>query len=247
MQSSDRGTPRRWGRNTSIIGLGRVGILSLFAAFLIGGCTASQQNVRETGSVQEGNSWRVAVLPLEESDNGQNEVATAFRRELFAGLQDSSYRLIELDHVDEALAKMGISDPEALREMLSKSPQMFKEALGADVVVRTRITAWNLTYLAIQSEIKLEVECALVDLSSGKELMSVTRALSKVSGISKIPTGLIEAGASPVMGLTPAVQREVINRLASDMAVILSGGKLEEKQEPKLEEKQGLKQEKTIG
>lgn len=202
-------------------------LLTGLAVLLLAGCASELKTKQAQGFSPGEKLLRVAVLPLEKSDNGQDEVAQTFREELYANLQEGPYELVEISKTDAALKELGAQTPKQAKELLAKNPEGLRNALGADAVIQGRIVAWSLTYLAIHSDVKLEVEESLVDLSTNRELMRVSKGVVRSSGLTKIPTGLIAAGTAPIMGLTKGVQQRVIDDLARDIALVMSGQKLE--------------------
>ena len=201
-----------------------IGALVLCA---VSGCASALKTKQAQGFTPGAKVLRVAVLPLEKSDNGQDEVEQMFREELYANLQEGPYRLVEIIQTDEALKKLGAQNAQQAAALLAKNPKGLQEALGADAVLQGKIMQWSLTYLAIHSEVKLEVEESLVNLSDNQELMRVSKGIARASGITKIPTGLIAAGTAPIFGLTKGVQQRVIDDLARDIALAMSGQKPE--------------------
>ena len=83
----------------------------LLAALLFTGCASTQQS-KVSGSLDSySREHVVAILPVETTNQGQNETADLFRRAIYANLTQAKYKVMERYAVDALLKKEGLTDP----------------------------------------------------------------------------------------------------------------------------------------
>ncbi len=194
------------------------------ATLILAGCSSKPlETTLDKGFTPGSQALKVAVLPVDTTDNGQAEVAQMFREELYANLQESSYELQALSETDALLAKNKWADGKAATAQLEKDPKALGKLLGVDALLGVRVAKWSLTYLAVHSDVELVVDAWLVDARTGRQWMFASKGVKRTSGITQVPTGFIAAGTSPVMGLTKESQDFVVHQLAREIAAVLGG------------------------
>jgi cell division septation protein DedD len=153
----------------------------------------------------------VAILPVETSDPGQNEMAKMFRQGLYANLKQSEFHLLERYVIDGLLKQNKLTNPSTL---LTINPMQFGEILGVDAIVFSRINKVERSYFVLHSSIELSVSVQMVDTRSGEILWRAEQTEQDFSGIGKIPTGITTALLAPIQFVTNKFN---LSRMTSNM------------------------------
>jgi cell division septation protein DedD len=168
-------------------------------AILVSGC-ASDLQTKVAGNLNSlSKNQTVAILPIETSDSGQNEMADMFRQGLYANLKQSKFNLLEKYIVDGLLKQNNLDDPAGF---LTINPMQFGEILGADAIVFSRINKVERSYFIVHSSIELSVSVQMVDTRTGEVLWRAEQTEHDFSGIGKIPTGIFTALLAPIQFVT---------------------------------------------
>ncbi|MBT5028279.1 MAG: DUF799 family lipoprotein [Nitrospinaceae bacterium] len=166
---------------------------------LFSGC-ASNLQTKVAGNLNSlSKNQTVAILPIEVSHSGQQEMADMFRQGLYANLKQSKFNLLEKYIVDGLLKQNDLTDPSGF---LVINPMQFGEILGADAIVFSRINKVERNYLIIHSSIELSVSIQMVDTRTGEILWRAEQTEHDFSGIGKIPTGISTALFAPIQFVT---------------------------------------------
>ncbi len=171
----------------------------LLLATLVSACTSNLQT-RVSGHLNELSMHQtVAILPVEESNTRQKEMAKMFRQGLYANLKQSKFNLLEKYIVDALLKQNNLNDPASF---LAINPMRFGEILGADAIVFSRINKVERSYFIVHSSIELSVSVQMVDTRTGEILWRAEQTEHDFSGIGKIPTGIFTALLAPIQFVT---------------------------------------------
>lgn len=192
--------------------------LFLCFALVLTGCAANLSVVKRLNFIPGQKPLKVAVLPFNSKTVEGDEVKDQVRHEVTANLQEGNYDIIEISDIDQYLNEKNvqITSPNQMR---MKNRQLnLKERFDADLVIQGRVIEWTKTYLAVHSDVELDVEIYVFDAASGKMIAKVRKGEIKNSGLSRIPTGYISAGTAPVLGLRKSVQQEVIHNLTREIS-----------------------------
>lgn len=189
----------------------------IIASFLVSGC-ASKLSVQQNVNFNPGEKiLKIAVLPFVTKSAGEAETATQVREEITANLQEGNYQIAEISEIDQKLQELNLTDPKELKKALTERRINWNEQLGVDAVVQGRIIEWSKTYLALHSDVELDVELVMFDAKKGTELAKIRKGVIKNSGITRLPTGYISAGTAPLLGLRKSVQQQVIHTLTREI------------------------------
>jgi hypothetical protein len=193
-------------------------VLGVFAGPLAAGQTSGQAFRPQRGQT-------VAVLPFRygvgkgfgglEMDTDPSEAVALVREQVVANFIRGPWRVLEVERVDAVLASKGWDDPRTLPKADSRA---LGEALGADILCFGEVTRWGRHYLLIHSQVEVGASIRLVDARTGRVLWSRSAKKVRTAGLTKIPTGIGSAAASPIMGLQKAFLYEITNDLAREMA-----------------------------
>jgi cell division septation protein DedD len=168
-------------------------------ALLVSGC-ASDLQTRVAGNLNSlSKDQTVAILPIETSDLGQQEMAEMFRQGLYANLKQSKFNLLEKYIVDGLLKQNNLTNPAGF---LVINPMQFGEILGADAIIFSRINKVERNYLIVHSSIELSISIQMVDTRTGEILWRAEQTEHDFSGIGKIPTGITTALLAPIQFVT---------------------------------------------
>jgi cell division protein FtsN len=168
-------------------------------ALLVSGC-ASDLQTRVAGNLNSlSKNQTVAILPIEMSDSGQQEMAEMFRQGLYANLKQSKFNLLEKYIVDGLLKQNNLTHPAGF---LVINPMQFGEILGADAIIFSRINKVERNYLIVHSSIELSISIQMVDTRTGEILWRAEQTEHDFSGIGKIPTGIATALLAPIQFVT---------------------------------------------
>jgi cell division septation protein DedD len=171
----------------------------LLLVTLVSGC-ASDLQTKVAGNLNSlSKDQTVAILPIETSESGQNEMANMFRQGLYANLKQSKFNLMEKYIVDGLLKQNKLDDPSGF---LAINPMQFGEILGADAIVFSRINKVERSYFVVHSSIELSVSIQMVDTRTGEVLWRAEQTEQDFSGIGKIPTGITTALLAPIQFVT---------------------------------------------
>ncbi|MBT5633562.1 MAG: DUF799 family lipoprotein [Nitrospina sp.] len=184
----------------SILNLGGYRYLGmLLLVILVSGC-ASDLQTKVAGNLNSlSKNQTVAILPIETSHSGQQEMANMFRQGLYANLKQSKFNLLEKYIVDGLLKQNKLDDPAGF---LAINPMQFGEILGADAIVFSRINKVERSYFVVHSSIELSVSIQMVDTRTGEVLWRAEQTEQDFSGIGKIPTGITTALLAPIQFVT---------------------------------------------
>jgi cell division protein FtsN len=174
--------------------------LSLLIFLVLSSGCASNLQTKVAGNLNSlSKNQTVAILPIEVSHSGQQEMAHMFRQGLYANLKQSKFNLLEKYIVDGLLKQNDLTDPSGF---LVINPMQFGEILGADAIVFSRINKVERNYLIIHSSIELSVSIQMVDTRTGEILWRAEQTEHDFSGIGKIPTGISTALFAPIQFVT---------------------------------------------
>jgi cell division septation protein DedD len=141
----------------------------------------------------------VAILPVETVGKGDGASGRLLRKNLYANLIQSPYRILEPYVVDSLLKKRGMTNPATYSAI---NPMEFGEVLGVDAVLISRLNHVERSYLLLHSSIELSVSLQMVDTRTGEILWRADQTESDYQGIGKIPTGILSALFSPIYFVT---------------------------------------------
>ena len=166
-----------------------------------------------------GQPRRVAVLPFSAKD-GKREGAETLRQTLYGALLTGPFRLVDNLSVDRAMTSLGLPLDGSHRESdLSR----IAAKLGADALLVGRVTQWDRTYMAVQTNISTGMHVELVDAASGHRLASIDERKSKSKGLAGIPTGIGAVVVEPIRGMSKSVLYRCAYDLADTVAAELCG------------------------
>jgi hypothetical protein len=177
-------------------------------------------SARESVHEQAGKAVRLAVLPFDVKKPAWQKAAASLRTYLAADLQESPFEILELQRVDVALTELGWKEGEPLPSDLPL--QTLAQTLGADSVLRGRVTAYGRTYAVVESWVKAELEVDLLDAQSGTVIWSEKQKDSRTSGILKGPTGYKSLATAPITGMKTSHLERVSNNLTHKLAEALT-------------------------
>lgn len=167
-------------------------------------------------ALRHGSAIRLAILPLAANTKTRLKGAETLRGYLAASMQETPFDVLEIQQVDAALEALGWHEGEPLPEPLKLDE--LAQALGADAVIKGKVTRWGRTYLVVQSWVKAEMEIELLDAASGATIWSKSRQNSRQAGILKGPTGIKSLVTSPVTGLKSSNLDRIAKHLTRDLA-----------------------------
>ena len=176
-----------------------VRFLLLMALTLVTGCTGQLQTKISGNLNQLSRQQVVAILPPEQTGDGQKEASSMFRQSLHANLQHARFQVMERHVVDSLLKQNQLVRP---AELKSISPLKLGEVLGADAVVITRINRVRRNYLILHSSIEVDISVQMVDTRTGEILWRAEQTESDFQGLGKIPTGMSSAILAPIQFVT---------------------------------------------
>jgi len=186
--------------------------------FSLIGCAANLTVVRKLNFTPGEKVLRVAVLPFTTNDSDAEEVISKVREDITANLQEGNFEILELVDVDKYLDQNNLNSPKEVQSAFLRGQINLGLDLDADLVVHGHIIEWTKTYLALHSDIELDVELKVYDAKTGKLVAKIRKGEIKNSGLSRIPTGYISVGTAPLLGLRKSVQRDVIHNLTRDIS-----------------------------
>lgn len=190
----------------------------LLMAFVAVGCAAKLSVVKNLNYIPGERTLNVVVLPFLTKTVQGEEVVAQVREEVTANLQEGNFNIAELVEVDQFLSEKGLDDSSDLVETIRTNNSGIAEAFDADIFVQGRILEWTKTYLAIHSDVELDMELFVFDAKTGKMIAKVRRGVIRNSGISRLPISYVTAGTAPLMGLMKSVQQDVIHTLAREIS-----------------------------
>jgi len=190
----------------------------LILIFSLIGCAANLSVVKKLNFTPGERVLRVAVLPFTTNDADAEEVIAKVREDITANLQEGNFEILELVDIDKYLDQNNLNSPKEVQSAFIRGQINLGLDLDADLVVQGHIIEWTKTYLALHSDIELDVELNVYDARTGKLVAKIRKGEIKSSGLSRIPTGYLSVGAAPLLGLRKSVQREVIHNLTRDIS-----------------------------
>jgi hypothetical protein len=160
---------------------------------------------------------QLAVLPFEPKRNSKkwHEAARALRAYVTADLQEGPFDVLEIQHVDAALKQLGWNEAESMPSGLSMTE--LARALGADVLLRGRVTSWGRSYFVIESWVKAGALLELVDGQSGEVIWSEKKKNRRHAGFLKGPTSYKSIAVAPITGLKASNLDRVANHLSHSL------------------------------
>lgn len=207
-------------------------VLILIFSFVIFGCASKLNVVKNLNFIPGEKTLTIAVLPFMTQTVKGEEVLTQVREEVTANLYEGNYRILEIAEIDHYLSQKGITKPDGLVQGIRNKKVNFSQDCGADILIQGRVIEWTKTYLALHSDIELDVELFVFDARKGKMIAKIRKGVIHNSGITRLPTGYISAGTAPLLGLKKSVQQDVIHTLTREISQPLL--ELNEKSETKI-------------
>jgi len=175
-----------------------IGLVLIFAALLTA-CAGGLETRVSGNLVRLTPGHTVAILPVEAVGKGDAASGRLLRKNLYANLKQSPYRIMEPYVVDSLLKRKGMTNPATYAAI---NPMDFGEVLGADAVLISRLNHVERSYLLLHSSIELSVSLQMVDTRTGEILWRADQTESDYQGIGKIPTGILSALFSPIYFVT---------------------------------------------
>lgn len=163
----------------------------------------------------------LAILPFKAKRASWLKGASSLRTYLAADLEDSSFDVIELRRVDDALNALGWTQGQDVPADLSLAA--LAKAVGADVILRATVTDYGRKYAVVESWVTAGLQVDLVDAPTGAVIWSEKKSHSHTSGLLKGPTGYSSLATAPIMGLKTGNLERVANNLAHALAADLTG------------------------
>ncbi len=193
-------------------------LLMLIFSFLLLGCAANLNVVKNLNFIPGEKILTVAVLPFITQTEKGEEVVDQVREEVAANLYEGNYKILEISDVDQYLSQKGIVKPDGLVQGIRSNKVNFSQDCGADILIQGRVLEWTKTYLALHSDVELDVELFVFDARKGKMIAKIRKGVIHNSGITRLPTGYISAGTAPLLGLKKSVQQDVIHTLTREIS-----------------------------
>lgn len=193
-------------------------LLFLLSFFLFFGCATDLTVVKKLNFNPGDQVLRVVVLPFIPKTSKGKEVIDQVREEIAANLQEGNYDVVELTEIDQFLFEKELTRPDQIQMAVRKRQLNFHEEFDADLILQGRVLEWTKTYLALHSDVELDVELFLYDAKSGKLIAKIRKGVIKNSGISRVPTGYVSVGTAPLLGLRKSVQQDVIHNLTRQIS-----------------------------
>lgn len=203
----------------------------LLAGFAVGcaGCGANL-HTKVSGNLDHlSRNTTVAILPVGTTEPGQQEAAHLLRRDLYASLKQSRFRVLERYVVDGLLKQHGMTKPEDFNQV---SPIKLGEVLGADAVLISTMTKVKRSYFVLHSSIELGVTATLTDTRTGELLWMADQTETDFDGIGKIPTGIVSALLAPIHLVTNKLNlRRMTQKMTAKLTALVKKPDLAEKEE----------------
>lgn len=193
-------------------------IFWLLSLFIFTGCAANLSVIKRINFTPGERTLKLAILPFSALDQKGEEVVRQVREEVAANLQEGNYEIIELSLVDQYMASNYLDRPSNIPYYLRQNKLDLHKTFGADLLLYGKVIEWTKTYLALHSDVELDIELYLYDARSGKMIAKIRKGLIKNSGISRIPTGYFSVGTAPLFGLKESVQQGVIHDLTREIS-----------------------------
>lgn len=185
---------------------------------IMAGCAADLRVAKNLNFIPGEKALTLAVIPFFSKTVEGEEVMDQVREEVTANLYEGNYKIIELSQIDTYLSRNGIYGNQNILEQVRSGRLDLNCDLDADLIIQGRVIEWTKTYLAVHSDIELDVELFVFDAKNGKLLAKIRKGMIKNSGISRLPVSFITAGTAPLLGLRKSVQQEVIHTLSREVA-----------------------------
>lgn len=154
-----------------------------------------------------------AVLPFHYDNTGKKESAEMLRDVFTANLSEDDITLVKNAVVDTVLREKGMSGRKYTLEDLVKIGRW----VGADIVVAGEMTKREKLYAVVHSNIRVAARIQVVDVRKGTVIFDIEKEEVRNAGLLRIPTGFVEAAASPIMGLDKYYEDKIVGELARDL------------------------------
>ncbi len=206
-------TVQKWRPNCQKAGLSHAWKILFIGLQLFGfmGCAGKLQSKVSPNLSTISPDMTIAILPVETTENNQQEAARLFRQSLYANLEQSQFRVMERYLVDALLEQNHIAQPEQFKAI---NPIRLGEILGADAILLTTLNTMDRTYVVVHSSIELGVSVKMMDTRTGEILWMADQRETEYDGIAKIPTGITAAALAPVQLVTNKIN---LHRLTYNM------------------------------
>jgi len=159
-----------------------IGIVVLFASFLLTGCTNTANLKTNNVLAETDHPLTVAILPFsKEADIPAEEGPDWLLREVFFNyFSYEGYTDIPLDEVDRRLKVGGLTTVEAIKQT---PPSELQKILGVDAIINGHILAANNFTGGVYAETRIGATLIMTDLRTGEQLWEVEHTEIESSGI----------------------------------------------------------------
>ncbi|MHC3993526.1 GNA1162 family protein [Thiomicrolovo sp. ZZH C-3] len=169
---------------------------SIFAAMIMTGCAAHNAGITKGEAfpqMYEEEPRSILVLPaMNESTDAEAKAYYATTIEM--PIAQTGYYVFPMEMVSDVLKQEGVYDTELLYSM---SADKFYDYFGADVVMYTRIKAWDVSYMVLASSLTVTIESEAYSTKTNEKLWdydgSVTVDLTSNSGGGGLAGLLVQA------------------------------------------------------
>jgi len=187
------------------------------ASILSSGC-ARKMELKKTDAARRAYPLKVAVLPFSAENEEMREGADLIRKLFTANLKESNLDIMELSVVDSLLKRNNITSQSQIDALMSSNPRRFGEIFSSNTVIWGKVNKWNRVYAVVESSVEVEATIKMADTFSGNTIIEVSKGEKKSSGLTRIPTGYVQAAVTPITGMQKSYLYQLSNELSRNLA-----------------------------